>query len=297
MLSICIPIFNYEVRNLVRKLQQEAEALGIVYEIWLIDDGSDARFLYQNSLLQVLPNVYYEELSTNIGRSAIRNLLASKAQYDYLVFMDCDAEVPQNDYLAQYVACCKQGAAVVYGGRAYAPAPRKVAWHFRWWYGVQRECPLAAVRQQHPNRSFITFNFLIAKAVFAQVQFDETLRGYGHEDTLFGYALGRKGYTVQHIDNALWHIGLEDSATFIAKTENGIRNLYQLYLALGKPAELVQDIKLLYAFRQIERLHLKGLVGWLFAHYKAALLRNLHGKNPNLRVFDLYKLGFLVVSC
>jgi glycosyltransferase involved in cell wall biosynthesis len=293
MLSVCIPVYNYDVRPLVRSLLRYAHSLTVAYEIVVLDDGSEERFKYKNNELRVLPNVRYIEIGENVGRSAVRNLLAGAAQYDYLIFLDCDAEIPHKTFLSNYLAACKGADTVVYGGRLYAPTPEQKAWFFRWKYGVARECASATVRSLHPNRSFITFNFLIAKNLLQRVRFDESLSGYGHEDTLFGYELGRLGIVVQHIENAVWHIGLEDSFSFIQKTENGIKNLLQLQKKLNYPPKLAEDIKLLGVFERLKRWHLVFIIQKIFSKIQPFLLANLHGKNPNLTLFDVYKLGFM----
>jgi glycosyltransferase involved in cell wall biosynthesis len=293
MLSICLPTYNYDVRPLVRTLQRCAQTLEAAYEIIVLDDGSEERFKHKNSELGVLPNVRYMEIGENTGRSAVRNLLATAAQYDYLIFLDCDAEIPHKTFLSNYLAYCKGDNTVVYGGRLYAPQPEQKAWFFRWKYGVARECASASERSIYPNRSFITFNFLIAKSLLRRVRFDETLKGYGHEDTLFGYELSRLGIVVQHIENAVWHIGLEDSVSFIAKTENGIKNLLHLQKKLHYPPQLAEDIKLLGYFEKMKRWHLVFIIQKIFPLVQPFLRRNLHSENPNLRLFDVYKLGYI----
>ncbi len=290
-LSICIPVLNYDVRRLVESLHRQAEKLTVGYEIIVIDDHSEERFKHQNSSILSLKNVFYTELDENIGRAAIRNLLAKTAKNDYLIFMDCDAETPDNLFLQRYVDVCK-GVMVCYGGRAYAPAPLQTDWHFRWHYGVERECPRAATRSLHPNRSFITFNFLISKSLFENLAFDTELTGYGHEDTLFGYALGQNGIIVQHIDNPLIHIGLENSVSFIKKTENGIKNLFFLYQKSNYSPQLITDIKLLKYYVLCKKYGFSFFIRLFFKVLKPYLLKNLLGKSPNLLVFDIYKLGF-----
>ena len=40
MLSILIPIYNFDVQELVQKLHQQASLLAIAFEIVCVDDGS-----------------------------------------------------------------------------------------------------------------------------------------------------------------------------------------------------------------------------------------------------------------
>ncbi|MEY4927412.1 MAG: hypothetical protein RI894_1848 [Bacteroidota bacterium] len=293
MLSICIPAFNYDIRLLVQSLHRQAEAANISYEIIVIDDDSEERFKHQNCAILSLKNVVYTELSENIGRAAIRNLLAKTAKYPYLIFMDCDAELPDNAFLSRYLALCTREI-ICYGGRTYAPSPLRTDWFFRWHYGVQRECPSADLRNLHPNRSFITFNFLVSKSIMERLTFDTELTGYGHEDTLFGYSLSRADIQVTHIDNPLIHVGLENSFSFIQKTENGIRNLLFLYKKTNYNRQLADDIKLLRYYIWCKKYDAHLFIVPLFRLFKPLFLKNLHGKTPNLVVFDLYKLGFML---
>jgi len=50
-LSICIPIYNSDVNQLVLKLQEQLEQTGIDYEINLLDDDSEDSFKLKNKAL------------------------------------------------------------------------------------------------------------------------------------------------------------------------------------------------------------------------------------------------------
>jgi len=86
MISVCIPVFNADVRKLADSLI--AQAGRIPSEIILIDDGSDAAFREMNRELKD-KGVRYFELGENIGRSRIRNRFTGHAIYKYLLFLDC----------------------------------------------------------------------------------------------------------------------------------------------------------------------------------------------------------------
>jgi len=115
MVTVCIPIYNNVVRNLVQGLSEQAAKLDVPCEILLIDDRSTDGCQKLNASLANLPNVRYVELEKNIGRSAIRNLLAKSALYRYLIFMDSDVQLCSADFLQKYVDCCREGI-VCYGG-------------------------------------------------------------------------------------------------------------------------------------------------------------------------------------
>ncbi len=291
MYTICLPVYNYDICGLVASLVKQALAANMPYEILVIDDASQGDFVAINKSILAYKNTRFIGLDKNIGRATIRNLLAQEAQYDYLIFMDCDAETVDNQYLERYIDLIDGAQKVVYGGRVYTEKVQFEAWYFRWLYGVQRECAPARVRELHPNRSFITFNFMVSKAVFEQVKFNETITNYGHEDTLFGYELGQKNIIIQHIDNPLVHIGLEDAPTFIAKTGQGIINLLQLYQLNLYENEWLAEVKLMRYFLIIKKIKMINLVTTFFGVTKSYLLRNLNSSKPSLLVFDLWKLG------
>ena len=103
MLSILIPIYNFDVRPLINDLQKQSELTGVEYEIICLDDGSTAHFKAIHKGLTTLSNVHYEELPQNLGRSKIRNQLAKMAQYDYLLFMDNDSGLTHPNYIQTYL--------------------------------------------------------------------------------------------------------------------------------------------------------------------------------------------------
>lgn len=292
MLSVCIPVYDFDVRKLVRELHRQAAAAGVPFEILVFDDASPETIKQLNRELAALPQVQYLELPQNIGRSRIRNLLAARAAFPYLLFLDCDSEIPSPEFIARYLAAAS-GEVVVCGGRSYRQQEPEPALRLRWLYGLQRETVPAALRNLHPNRSFMTNNFLISKSLVQQLQFNEKLSGYGHEDTLFGYELKQRDIQIRHIENPAVHIGLETAEEFLAKTEQGVANLFRLYQLLHHDPAFAADIKLLRYFRKLEKLRLAGVFATIFRKVKKRLRENLSSLQPSLRLFDLYKLGLL----
>ncbi|MGE0561867.1 MAG: glycosyltransferase family 2 protein [Flavobacteriales bacterium] len=290
MLSILIPIYNFDVVDFVKDLSNQASACKIDFEILCVDDGSITEFKTKNKELSILNNVIYTELPQNIGRSKIRNLLAEKAQFEYLLFLDCDSKTNNSLFVRNYIENLKPGT-VVYGGRNYAnEAPSVKEIHFRWWYGVNREAISDRERRKQPYGSFMTNNFLIPKGIFNSIKLDEMLEGYGHEDTVFGLELKARKIPVLHIENPLCHIGLEGLHEFLQKTKEGIKNLHQL-IQLGKVDE---SIKLYRFYKLVNKLGLSNKIWKYYTKNKLAIEQKLTEKEPNLRWFDIYKLGYLI---
>ncbi|WP_425421259.1 glycosyltransferase family 2 protein [Phaeodactylibacter xiamenensis] len=289
-LSILIPVYNYDVRPLVEALRQQADALEWAVEILCWDDASLPEFQNINAPLGQLPGVTYRLMPENLGRSRIRNRLAEAARYDYLLFMDGDSEVTRADYLEQYQSHCTPGR-LLYGGRIYQPEPpESPRLRFHWHYGRSREVQRAETRQKQPYHSFMTNNFLIPKALFAPIQFDERLLQYGHEDTLFGLELQRRGIPILHLDNPLIHAGLEPAETFLRKSEQAIENLVFLYQEGS-----LRETRLLRAYERLDAWKAARPARYLLDQVRPLLKQHLlYANTPNLRAFDLYKLGVLL---
>ena len=262
-LSILIPTYNYDCSQLVSQLQQQ---LPEDAEIIVGDDSP--------------PH--------NLGRAARRNALAREAKGEWLLFVDADAQVQNPSFIADYLAATKYGE-VVCGGTGNLPeCPRPKA-RLRYDYEVAAEKRLTlSYRRRFPYGQFTTFNFLIKRNLFLSILFDERLKEYGHEDTLFGLELKKRGIPIHHIDNKLIHVGLEDSEEYLAKTETALRSLAHM------PLDQQENVRVSTLALRLKRLHLLVVVGFMFKISKRFLRSNLLGKHPKQLLFAFYKLGFFV---
>lgn len=290
MISILIPTYNYNITRLVADLHQQALETYVDFEIIVIEDGSTL-YVEGNKRANDFEFCRHIILSANIGRSAVRNKLADEAKYEHLLFMDCDAEVCSEHFVAKYISFCKEECIVI-GGTAYDPNKNDPRFSLRLTYGRQREARTAAERSKN---NFATFNFMISKSIFNQVRFDESIRGYGHEDMVFGHQLHQLGYEFIQIENPLIHKGLDDNETFLHKTKEATRNLFLLYQT-GRYPYLAEESKLLHSFIRIYKLGLTPVCAWGFNQLQSVLERKLCGASPSLRLYDLYKLLFMCKS-
>ncbi len=291
MISVCIPIYNCDVRKLVTELHRQTESLPGFFELLLIDDASEEFYRKKNRNLSSLKNVVYEELPGNIGRSAIRNLLAKKARSRYLLFMDCDAETDNTRFIENYLSYCRPGI-VCCGGRKNTESSPGREYMLRWYYSVKREEVPAAIRNKNPNKSFLTFNFLIDKQLFDHLSFDEKIKGYGHEDTLFGIELSEFGIKIEHIDNPLVNTNLDTTEVYIQKTEQSIRNLPEIRERIENKKAFTDSVKLVRMGQKISDWKLTSFVAFFFRISRKRLVAQLNSRHPNLLLFDLYKLGY-----
>lgn len=291
MLSILIPVNNYDVTNLVKDLHSAASFADIEFEILIGDDGSlpEYKSIYHRISTQEKAEVL--TLAKNSGRSVIRNRLADRAKNRWLLFIDADLEIPGKDYIADYLPFVNDEMLVICGGRSYAEQkPANSEFFLHWKYGMKREVKPASFRNKNPWSGFQSNNFLISKEVYKTLAFNEQIVGYGHEDTLFGLDLKRNNLKILHIDNPAVHAGLERSAIFLAKAREGVRNLRMIY-------ELHHEIKygkirLLSAYLFFRRLGMRRIFNFLFIILRRKIEINLKGKRPCLYLFDLYRLMF-----
>jgi glycosyltransferase involved in cell wall biosynthesis len=293
MISICIPVYNFNITTLAEELYKQAGKLLVPYEIILIDDASSEEWRKQNE--QAGSKFIYIKLDHNIGRSKIRNLFLRYANYDYLLFLDCDSLIISDGFLAKYAALIeKYHFPVICGGRIYSklfPGPNR---KLRWKYGIVRESKPFETRKKNPYKSFMTNNFLIDRKVLQDVQFDERITEYGHEDTLFGFNLKKKGINILHIDNPVLNGDIETNYEYLKKTEKGVANLVYILKYLNYDRDFISDVNILSVYEKVKFNNLAGIFNILFFCLRPALRFLLVRGFVNLRVFDFYKLGFLI---
>lgn len=291
MLSILIPTYNYNVLPLVGELHRQAVEEAIAFEIIVLDDASsDMTARESNQKINSLSNSSYKVLSANIGRSAIRNLLAKQAKYDWLLFLDADTFPAHQSFIHDYLNYFDNKEKVVYGGISYQEEKPPVGQLLRWIYGVDREALPVSQRIQLPYRSLLTLNFAIQKSVFNKVAFNESIPNLRHEDTLFSHELERARIEVEHIDNPVVHLGLENSEIFLRKTEESVVGLKYL---LDKKLLSNNYLKIIKTSVFIKKIGLCPLISFVFRGFKKTFRRNLLSSNPSLFIYDLYRLGYI----
>ena len=290
MISICIPIYNFEVSHLVNKLSSQCMVLDIPTEIILIDDCSNGKYKEIND--RACSAHKYIKLEKNIGRAAIRNSFLKYATYEYLLFLDCDSIVSSDDFLKKYLdALKKHSAELICGGREYAKLRPDKSKLLRWKYGVNVESKTFEERGRNPNKSFMSNNFLVSSAVFKMIQFNEKLVEYGHEDTLFGFELKKRNIHIIHIENPILNGDLDSNEIYIKHTEEAISNLIHILKITDYDKELIQDVTLLDMYYKLYKV--RNLTKVLFIILKPIIKYFLSHGYINLYVFDFYKLGTL----
>jgi glycosyltransferase involved in cell wall biosynthesis len=288
MFSILIPVQNYDVSSLVDALHSDSEASGITIEIIVSEDGSEPSFVAKNAGLKNAGFIKHIVFTQERGRSANRNGLAQEAQFNHLIFIDADSGISPG-FLRKYADSIDKADAIV-GGTAYTIAQKSPGTLLRWKYGTEREMIHAQARNMAPYDSLTANNLCIGKEVFLKTGFDESITQYGHEDTLFGIALKKAGYSILHIDNPVIHLGLESNGRFVEKTFTGVQTLAKLY-ATGKVSR--HDVRLLRFYFKLRSTGLVFLLELAGDFISTSAKKNLLSEKPKLTSLDIYKLVVL----
>jgi|CXWL01.1.fsa_nt_gi glycosyltransferase involved in cell wall biosynthesis len=288
MLTICIPIYNYDSTRLISDLNRQADTLDVQVEIIVINDGSKPGF---NGLYDSLSfaRVRYISLPENIGRTRVRNLFVTFARYEYLLFLDCDDKIISDDYLKKYLLQMSLGGDVICGGIKYQEKFPGTNKSLHWNYEKKKERELMERRKRFPYEAFISNNFLIRKDVFLAIKFNETLEQYGHEDTLFGFDLCKAGIGIKYIDNPVLHEDLNDNLTFLRKTDLAVQNLVAI-LNFTTDKGFVRSIALLRVYFSLKSTGILYLLGPFENRIAGICYKKLLAGSAKHICLSLYKL-------
>ena len=292
-LSVCIPVYNFDVNNLVKDLNTQILSEGIDAEIILIDDCSEKKFVDLNKNL--ITNSYrFVFLDKNIGRSKIRNLFLNYTKGEYLLFLDCDGKIIDKYFIKNYLKCINEKTPdVIYGGRKVDEKPPPSEFRLRWRFAVERENHQVRLRIKSPYLDFQTNNFVVKKSVLEKNLFDETILQYGYEDLIFAMDLCQKRIKIHHIDNPIYNNDVEENPVFLEKADQSAKSLAHL---IKKRKELVvqSQIKLAKIYFLLSRTGGVFVYKLIFRFAKPYIKRKLLTGNTSLRFLDVYKLGQLI---
>jgi len=290
MLSILIPTYNYNVFPLVQEVFRQCVKENIIFEIIVLDDSSQ-KFHEENNQINTLNNCFYTVLNQNIGRSAIRNLLSTKASFENLLFLDADVRLISNLFIKNYLNFIQNNPqySVVYGGIVYQENKPDNNQLLRWIYGNKREALPAEKRSENAYISFLTLNFLIKKDVFAKVKFNEAIPNLRYEDLLFSYDLMKSNTSVQHINNQVVHNGIENSEFFLQKTNDSLKGLKFLLANNYLPDDYA---RLSAVYKLLKQTKLIVLIDLIYKLRKNSFKKNLLSSKPSLLIYDIYRLGY-----
>ena len=302
-LSILLPSYNNVCVSLVQVLQRQADALRgkldkpFRYEIIVADDCStDAACIDANRVIGDMLHCRYLRMEQNVGRAQIRNVLISESRGDYVLLIDSDLFLCDDNYLYKYATST---ADVVYGGtriggKGFAMVDdeantENLKGNLRYIYEKKAEpSHRAAFRQLRPNQEISVCNLYARRDIMEAHPFDSRFKAYGYEDVLFGKRLAESGIEVTHIDNPVLINEFESNSVFVKKTEEAILTLCRFEQDLEGYSNLKTKVSTLGRYIPLSLFRLWHRI------MKNKEKRNLTGSKPSLLLFKLYKLGFFL---
>lgn len=302
-LSILLPSYNNVCVSLVQVLQRQADALWgkldkpFRYEIIVADDCStDAACIDANRVIGDMLHCRYLRMEQNVGRAQIRNVLISESRGDYVLLIDSDLFLCDDNYLYKYATST---ADVVYGGTRVGGEglamvdneanTENLKGNLRYIYEKKAEPSHRAVfRQLRPNQEISVCNLYARRDIMEAHPFDSRFKAYGYEDVLFGKRLAESGIEVTHIDNPVLINEFEPNYVFVKKTEEAILTLCRFEQDLEGYSNLKTKVSTLGRYIPLSLFRLWHRI------MKNKEKRNLTGPKPSLLLFKLYKLGFFL---
>lgn len=292
-LSICIPVYNFDINELIYDLQNQIKLNNLDAEIILIDDASDIEFIEINRDLKKKVSQFVC-LEQNVGRSRIRNLFLKYSKSDYLLFLDCDGKIIRKDFLKTYFDfIAKKKPDVVFGGRKVSEIKPGSEYGLRWKFATERENLPVADRIKAPYLDFQTNNFIVKKSILEQVPFNEGITQYGYEDLVFSKDLYDHQIKIDHIDNPIFNNDVETNAIFLSKADQSAKSLAQLITA-DKNFNRVSQIRLTKAYLMMKKTGTIYVYRLIYKLFKSRIEKKLLTGNASLKALDFYKLGQLI---
>ncbi|WP_395061962.1 glycosyltransferase family 2 protein [Flavobacterium sp.] len=291
MISILIPTYNYNTYILVEELYKQISKENVDFEIIVVDDASPKNEITQeNYKINTLKNCLFERNEINLGRSKNRNLLISKAKYKWVLLLDGDVYPKEKKFITNYlnsINCSDKN--IFFGGIEYNKKTPNDEEMLRWVFGKKREEINLQTRLLKPYHHALISNILIKKDLFLTFSFDKEITNYGYEDILFILNLKKNKIKIEHIDNAVFHMNLENSQIFLDKFHSSLKNLK---IILDQKKINTHDTSLTKTYYWISKLKMIKLTAYFFKIFKSTLTQNLVSSNPSLLIFDIYRLGY-----
>lgn len=290
MISILIPIYNWNISDLVTELNRQITTLEIEVEVIFYDDFStDKNKVAINETVINQFGFKFVKSLQNRGIADALNFLSTLATYDWLIYLDADVIPVKSNFIKTYLHLIKDQNKVLCGGLLYQEN-KPIEGILRWKYGRKYEVQTTEEANENPFLNFKTCNFLIHKSVLEKTQFKSENNLYGGIDTLFGLSLKKKKIEVVFIENRVYHYGLEDSVSFLRKTDLAVDSMIRLYENQDFSNE---NTRLVDCYLLLKKYKLAGLFKFFLEVLQPFMNKNLKSDNPSIYIFQFYKLYLL----
>ncbi|MGV0925301.1 glycosyltransferase family 2 protein [Empedobacter tilapiae] len=290
MISILIPIYNWNITDLALRLSQQIFAINTEIEVIFYDDCSTDKLLIEINR-NVVKKYGFNYISSiqNRGIADALNYLESLAKYDWLLYLDADVFPVQNDFIFNYLSVIGKQNRIYCGGILYQNKEPSEG-TLRWRYGRKYEVQTKEIANENPYLNFKACNFLVHKVVIQCYPFESNNgKEYAAVDTLFGLKLKNTSIEIEFIENRVYHLGLETNEIYVGKA---------CFYAKSIAKEFIRKTELdgirLVSFYKKQPLFLLNIYGWVYRNFKTKITQNLVSNNPSLTLFQFYKFGLFL---
>ena len=288
MISVLIPVYNYDITSLVKELHSQLESANITYEIICLDDFSDDSISSINEKATKLPNTKYIKSNSNNGIAITRQNLVKSASFDWIILLDADTKINEK-FISSYLTYVGKEYGFIFGGFKYDETPPSNEILLRWKYGIKCEAISARIRNKNPYKVTIAANLLTRREDYLGLDLDDIGNNYAM-DYFFGSKLKAVSAKVFHIDNQVLHLGIENSSSYLQKKERAVYTLLTLY---RQDKIEIHSNDLLKAFIFLKRFGLNYLFSFWFKVFQKRMSTNLTGKKPSVMLLQLYKVSYM----
>lgn len=214
-LSVLIPFYRDDPSQLLSALAHHAPS-GV--ELITLDDGAPEPALTSKverviNALKIPAHFYVAR--PNLGRSAARNAMASKAKGDWLLFLDADMAIRDGFLLHWLQAISASEYKALFGG--YEPvSPTNPSEYLHAELARRSDVMSAQERAQEGPVTVCSSNLCVKADAFSQTPFPTQFNGWGWEDTCWALSFAQND-PIGHVDIPAGHAGLESVERLIAK--------------------------------------------------------------------------------
>jgi glycosyltransferase involved in cell wall biosynthesis len=261
-MSVLVPFLHDDPTDLIRSIQSQSETDGSSVELVVLDDGSndpDLRERVSGCVRSASIPCAFIVRKRNGGRAAARNTLAQFARGAYFLFNDADCIPDADNFLKTYLALvARDQPAFVVGGFSIlqAPTDRRFALHRH--ITAARDCLPASERQKAPWRYAYGSNILVRRDVMETTPFNPDYLGWGWEDQEWAMRVAKR-WPIQHVDNTVSHLGLDDADRLFVKYASSGENFR---LIAATHPELLKQYPAYRAAQLLKRMPARGaLIG------------------------------------
>lgn len=289
MLSVLIPVYNFNILTLINSLHKQLTKANIDFEIICLDDVSDKDIIKNNEEVNKLIYTTYNLSKVNNGIAITRQLLCNLAKYEWVLLLDADTELKDELFISNYLEMINNDFDFIFGGFSYKNTPPQKDYLLRWIYGSKKEAVTAKKRNSNPYKITIAANLLAKKEVYKNLNLNSIGNLYAM-DYYFGMRLKEDKASVLHIDNQVYHLGIEKSTKYLRKKEQATETLLKLW---QENKFIKHSNSLLSLFKFSKHYGFNYLFAFIFFLFKSSLRKNLLGKNPSITILQFYKISYM----